>query len=122
MFFHPELAPFQLSISFDSSNRHRRKTLRTRTGLTPATSGLNRGLFGWWLPGFVVRIRFHPAVYASREVSGLSQSHREAVLRDSRGLGGPVDVAQVVFACKRDNRLTTWSDVACLFPIDLVRW
>jgi hypothetical protein len=37
-------------------------------------------------------------------------------------LGGSVDVAQVVFACKRDNCLTTRSDVACLFPIDLVRW
>ena len=43
-------------------------TVAGRFGLeqvTPATSAFNRGLFGWWLPGFVVRFRFHPAVYAS---------------------------------------------------------
>jgi hypothetical protein len=35
------------------------------------TQILDRGLLDWWLPGFVERLHFRPAVYVNRELSFL---------------------------------------------------
>ena len=115
MVFRPELAPFRLPISFDSSNRHRRGTLRTRTGYS-CNKCLQPRSFRMVAPWICSTIPLSPRCLRKLRGAGFEPKSRGGCFAGQLGVGWARLFVPILLLITSDS-LVTFLYVRALDPL-----